>query len=53
MLLLETPAGIVVTTREHAKRLVRAQLQGDSLVAELLAERRAEAAAEHGDRDAG
>jgi AbrB family looped-hinge helix DNA binding protein len=53
VLLVETDAGIIVTTREHAKRLVRAQLQGVSLVAELLAERRSEAAAAHGDGDAG
>jgi hypothetical protein len=43
MLLLETPDGIVVATREQVKRLVREQLQGNSLVAELLSDRRAAA----------
>jgi AbrB family looped-hinge helix DNA binding protein len=41
LLLLETPEGIVVATRDQAKRLIRHQLQGDgSVVDELLAERR-------------
>ena len=42
-LLLETPAGIVVATREQVKRLVREQLQGNGLVGELLSDRRAAA----------
>lgn len=43
LLMLETPAGIVLATREQVKRLVREQLHGPSLVAELLSERRAAA----------
>ncbi|WP_285588834.1 AbrB/MazE/SpoVT family DNA-binding domain-containing protein [Actinomycetospora sp. NBRC 106378] len=44
LLLVETAMGIVVTTRERARDLVRRQLQGDDLVDELLDERRASAA---------
>ncbi len=43
VLLVETPDGVVLTTREQARRLLQAQLQGPSLVAQLLAERRAAA----------
>lgn len=43
LLLVETEAGIVVTTRERARELVRRQLQGGDLVAELVDERRAAA----------
>lgn len=43
LLLVETEAGIVVTTRERARDLVRRQLQGGDLVAELVDERRAAA----------
>lgn len=46
LLLIETPDGVVLTTREQARRLVRAQLAGDSLVEQLLDERRAAAAQE-------
>ncbi len=46
LLLVETPDGVVLTTREQAKRLVHAQLAGDSLVKQLLDERRAAAAQE-------
>ncbi len=46
LLLVETPDGVVLTTREQAQRLVRAQLAGDSLVEQLLDERRAAAAQE-------
>ncbi|WP_026204443.1 AbrB/MazE/SpoVT family DNA-binding domain-containing protein [Actinomycetospora chiangmaiensis] len=46
LLLVETEAGIVVTTRERARDLVRRQLQGEDLVGELLAERRAAAVEE-------
>ncbi|MDL5159035.1 AbrB/MazE/SpoVT family DNA-binding domain-containing protein [Actinomycetospora termitidis] len=44
LLLVETDAGIVLTTREHARDLVRRQLQGGDLVDELVGERRAAAA---------
>lgn len=43
LLLVETADGVVMATREQAKRLLRAQLAGSSLVEELLAERRAAA----------
>lgn len=43
LLLIETDRAVVVTTRAQAKDMVRAQLAGDSLVDELLAERRAQA----------
>jgi AbrB family looped-hinge helix DNA binding protein len=46
LLLVETAMGIVVTTRERARDLVRRQLQGDDLVDELVDERRAAAAAD-------
>jgi AbrB family looped-hinge helix DNA binding protein len=44
LVLVETARGVVVATRDQAKALLRDQLQGSSLVDELLAERRAEAA---------
>lgn len=43
LLMLETPDGIVVATRDQVKRLVREQLRGASMVAELLSDRRAAA----------
>lgn len=46
LLLLETPAGIVLMTRAQAKDLLRRQLEGADVVAQLLADRRAAAAAE-------
>ncbi len=47
LLLFETPHGIVMATRDQAKQLVRDRLRGGpSLVDELLADRRALAAAE-------
>lgn len=46
LLLVETPQGVVLSTREQAKRLVRDRLRGLDLVGELLAERREQAAAE-------
>jgi len=46
LILLETPAGLVILTRSQLQDLVRADLAGADLVGELLAERRAEAAAE-------
>jgi bifunctional DNA-binding transcriptional regulator/antitoxin component of YhaV-PrlF toxin-antitoxin module len=44
LLLVETAHGLVVATREQAKRLVRDDLRGASLVDELIIERRREAA---------
>jgi len=46
LILLETPTGLVLLTRAQLQKLVRADLAGLDLVGELLAERRAEAAAE-------
>lgn len=40
LILLETPDGIALLTRDQLKRRVRGQLAGSSLVDELLAERR-------------
>jgi AbrB family looped-hinge helix DNA binding protein len=46
LVLLETPTGLVLLTRPQLRELVRGDLAGLDLVGELLAERRAEAAAE-------
>ncbi len=46
LILLETPGGLVLLTRTQLQQLVRADLAGLDLVEELLAERRAEAAAD-------
>ena len=46
LVLLETPSGLVLLTRPQLQELVRADLAGLDLVAELLAERRTEAAAD-------
>lgn len=46
LVMMETPHGVVLATREQAKALVRDRLQGLALVDELLAERRVQAAAE-------
>lgn len=46
LILLETPGGLVLLTRPQLQEIVRADLAGLDLVGDLLAERRAEAAAE-------
>lgn len=46
LVLLETPQGVVLATREQIKQLVRAGLQGLDLVGELVEDRRRQAAAE-------
>lgn len=46
LIMLETPTGLVLLTRPQLQELVRTDLAGSDLVGELLAERRAEAAAE-------
>lgn len=46
VVLLDTPKGIVLLTREQLKELVRTDLSGLDLVSELLRERRRDAAAE-------
>ncbi|MFT4051455.1 MAG: AbrB/MazE/SpoVT family DNA-binding domain-containing protein [Microbacterium sp.] len=47
LLLIDTPRGVVIATREQAKEMIREQLGDASLVAELLTERRAAAADEN------
>ena len=46
LVLIEAPDGLVLLTREQLKARVRAELAGPDLVAELLAERRAQAEGE-------
>lgn len=46
LIILETPTGLVLLTRPQLQELVRADLAGLNLVNELLAERRADAAAD-------
>jgi len=46
VMLIDTPQGVVLATRAQAKGLVRAAPAGPSLVDELLADRRAQAAAD-------
>ena len=46
LVLLETPGGLVLLTREQLRQRVRAELAGTDLVTGLLADRRAAAAAE-------
>jgi bifunctional DNA-binding transcriptional regulator/antitoxin component of YhaV-PrlF toxin-antitoxin module len=46
LVLLETPGGLVLLTREQLKDRVRADLEGTDLAAELLADRRMAAATE-------
>lgn len=44
VVLVETPGGLLLLTREQLRDLVRADLAGADLVASLLADRRAAAA---------
>ena len=46
LVLVEGPTGLVLLTREQLRERVRADLAGLDLVVELLADRRAEAAAD-------
>lgn len=46
LVMLETPGGLVLLTRDQLRERVRADLTGLDLVADLLAERRREAEAE-------
>lgn len=48
LVLLETPTGLVLLTRDQLEHRVRADLAGTDLVAHLLADRRAAAEAEDG-----
>lgn len=46
MLMVETPSGIVLATRDQVRAMVSRELAEHDLVAELLADRRAAAASE-------
>lgn len=46
LVLLETPGGLVLLTRQQLRERVRAELEGLDLVSDLLSERREAAAAE-------
>ena len=46
LVLLETPTGLVLLTRDQLKARVRGELEGADLVTELLADRRHAAAEE-------
>lgn len=46
LILVDSPSGVLVMTREQARDHLRRQLSGVDLVAELLADRRRAAAAE-------
>lgn len=46
VVLVETPSGVLLLTREQLRDLVRSGLEGKDLVGQLLAERRAAANAE-------
>jgi AbrB family looped-hinge helix DNA binding protein len=46
LILLETPTGLVLLTRDQLRARVREDLAGADLVADLLADRRAASAAE-------
>ncbi len=46
LIVIETPDGLALLTREQLKRRVRSELAGPSLVADLVDERRAAAKAE-------
>ena len=46
LIVLETPDGLALLTREQLKRRVRSELTGPSLVADLIVERRTAAKAE-------
>jgi AbrB family looped-hinge helix DNA binding protein len=46
VVLIDTPAGVVLLRREQLKDMVRADLAGTDLVGQLLADRRQSAAAD-------
>lgn len=50
LILVETPDGLLLTDRDRALRIVREKLADRPLVDELLADRRAAAAADLADR---
>lgn len=46
LILVDSATGLLLLTRTQARAMIKEQLAGKDLVAELIAERRAEAAAE-------
>ena len=46
LILVESTSGLLLLTRAQARAMIKAQLSGTDLVAQLIAERRAEAAAD-------
>ena len=46
LLMIETPRGVLLVSRDQARQMVRESLAGHDLVAELLVERRRDAAAD-------
>lgn len=46
MLMIETPRGVLLVSRDQAREMIREELAGRDLVAELLAERRRDASAD-------
>ncbi|QNA92053.1 MULTISPECIES: AbrB/MazE/SpoVT family DNA-binding domain-containing protein [unclassified Microbacterium] len=46
LLMIETPGGVILLTREQAKSVVRSQLEGKDPLGSLLEERRSAAASE-------
>lgn len=53
MVLVESPDGLALLTREQLRDRVRGDLEGLDLVDALLADRRTAAAVEDGEREAG
>lgn len=51
MVLVESPDGLALLTREQLRDRVRGDLEGLNLVEELLADRRRSAAVEDGERE--
>lgn len=50
LVIVDSPEGVLIMSRQEARAFLRRDLQGVSLVDELLAERRREAAAEPGEK---
>lgn len=48
LIVIESPTGVVLTSREDAERVIRDQLAGVDVVRELLEERRSAALVENG-----
>jgi bifunctional DNA-binding transcriptional regulator/antitoxin component of YhaV-PrlF toxin-antitoxin module len=50
LVLVETPTGLVLLTREQLRERMRRELEGLDLVGDLLTERRAASARDHSDK---